>query len=44
MRLSATLLAAIRGANMVTLFPGKGAGGIARQMVVRRRFLLGETP
>jgi hypothetical protein len=29
------------GANIVTPFPGKGAGGIAHQMIMSLRFLMG---
>jgi hypothetical protein len=44
MRVCVTKIAAISGASTVTPFPGKGAGGIAHQMVMSLRFLMGETP
>jgi hypothetical protein len=40
MRICAIEFAANSGANIVTPFSEKGAGGIAHQMVMSRRFLM----
>lgn len=44
MLLCVTEIAAIRGATIVTPFPGKGAGGIVQQRIIDRRFLVGDSP
>ena len=44
MRLCVTEIAAIRGANIVTPFPGKGVGGIVQQSIINRRFLMEGLP